>query len=178
MSVVFNHPKFDEWFEHIKTACNRYHINLSGYQVKADGEITGSIKWNHLNCRLYMELLLNGSRWTEGWMVDIKDPWRNCGSKTISCLSLGHYYTSPEIKKEILQGIESFLWHKTNCSIIIGSDQPHGGTAHQVREYGEGYVFSEPVWNPNYVGQPNHTICIFHKNLDANYGATLPNYWG
>ncbi len=164
------------------------------------GDLSGDIKWNNANAIMKISVPptidkkamfdANTARYGTPYYerhlsVEIKPFTSNCGAKAISHIGIMTHQIYDEQNKQFLKYIESFLYHKCNCGILVGSDcidfgsePPYGGmTGNFIKVFGQGYVISEPVWNPNYTwgGAQNHKIFLFHKYLVVN---ELPDYWG
>ena len=153
---------------------------------EAKGMLTGDIDWN--NAEAHIEIKVPSTidmksqyekyfgetkavLYGEVWSAKISPFTSNCGVK-----ALHHLYCDGKDAKLFLSILESFLYYCCNCGIVVGSDSVSGGqTGAIIRQYGTGYVFSEPVWNPNYTWDMGHKIFLFHKYLDKN---ALVNYWG
>ena len=162
-----------------------------------DGFLGGDIKWNSIDAKIYMQIpYLESKRdefemyqkrygpgaqqWTNTFKAVVRPFTHNCGAKTIEDLSMSG---TPEECKLFFTYLESFLWHKCNCGLIVGSDYidgpDTGQTGYCIKTYGIGYTFEEPMWNPNYTWRPdgrNHKIFLFHKQLTEENAPV--DYWG
>mgnify|MGYP001610293494 FL=1 len=160
-----------------------------------DGFLGGDIKWNSIDAKIYMQIPYTEARRAEfeahrklyrtgihpyvnTFQAYVRPFTHNCGAKTIGDLSM--VGTSEECKL-FMTYLESFLWHKCNCGLIVGSDYVDGTdvgyTGYCVKTYGTGYTVEEPTWNPNYTWKNgrDHKIFLFHKQLTE---ANAPvNYW-
>lgn len=161
-------PNFDFTEEYTHAAFDE--LILEGIQVTTKLIVRGAhnysdIKRNNMSGTLILEHFDNRQRALGNlFAVQIDGFTGNCGIKAIDHL----YIRSPKIAKQALKIIESFLYHRTNCGLVIGSDtiQPHiGETLSFIRNYGENYEISKPVWNPNYTWAHNHRIALFQKDL-------------
>lgn len=162
---------------------------------RVEGILTGDVKWNNINAKIQMYIPYpeserasleehiqrygrNANLYKKIFSVNVRPFTHNCGIKTIEDLALKG---SIQKCKLFITYLESFLWHKCNCGIIIGSDyidkQEEGDTGRIIKRYGIGYIIEEPTWNPNYtwLGGKTHNIFLFHKQLGANVPV---DYWG
>lgn len=160
-----------------------------------EGILTGDIKWNNIDAQICLHIPYpetekdkvqqirdmygdDANVTKRTFFVRVRPFTHNCGVKAIEDLSVSG---SNEECKLFLTYLESFLWHKCNVGIIIGSDyvdgEDQGLTGRNIKTYGEGYTIEEPTWNPNYkwTNGRNHKIFLFHKQLTE---ANVPvNYW-
>ena len=155
------------------------------------GSLTGDIKWNNMDAQIkwkipyfkheknkhdnYVERSGGCVYYPFNYNVKITSFTSNCGAKAIS--SLGG---PTEYMKLFINYLESFLYYKCNCGVIVGSDffvsnEYHGGTGSNITKFGTGYTKTDLVWNPNYT-TPNsnkHNIFLFYKYLNKD---ELVNY--
>lgn len=179
LHAEFKHPAFDAILEFFKPA---FPDEVS-CKVIVDGATNQSdIKWNNLSGRFRLAVVRPDAGEVAsliGCQIDCFTG--NCGIKAIDHLHLFRHPSVPDTKekyKELIKIVESFAYHKTNCGILIGSDTNtnyRGTTLTNIMEYGDGYVVTEPVWNPNYTWAKTHRISLFHKDLNA---AEHTQYWG
>ncbi len=163
----------------------------SRFEVK--GDLTGDIDWNNISATItwrigypisqsanheqYIRRYPRGFPAYQKWSCKITPFTNNCGAKALSHLSIGN--GTPEQRKTFLTLIESFLSWCCNCSILVGSDfvdsgDYMGSTGQVIKELGEDYTFTSPIWNPNYLHNPNHKIFLFYKYLNRD---KLVNHW-
>ena len=154
---------------------------------EAKGTLTGDINWNNAEAQIKIhfpfkielksehDLILGESKkipYRATWSAKISPFTANCGVKALHHLWCDNWGQDAQLFLSIL---ESFLYYCCNCGIVVGSDTVGGSTGDMIRQYGTGYVMSEPVWNPNYTWDHGHKIFLFHKYLDKN---ALVDYWG
>lgn len=169
---TWKHKDFDEiGIEFAKS------INKPDLKTQIDAALTANgsdIKWNNMSGILQLNLTDGNIKYTIAH-VGIDCFTGNCGVKAIDHLSF--YPNHDNLKSNILSIFESFLYHKTNCGILIGSDtvEPHpGGTIKAIKSFGKNYEFSKPTWNPNYTWSKQHRIAFFSKDLNKE---EYFNYW-
>lgn len=171
----FSHPKFDEILGFFKPAIADF--DKCSVRAIIDGAVNGSdIKWNNLSGKWRLSVIREKKEILSLIGCQIDCFTGNCGVKSIDHLYL---YQHPYIKqdaayvekcREMLQILESFLYHQTNCGWLIGSDTKAkymGSTLQNIELYGTGYEQTKPVWNPNYTWDRTHNIAIFTKDLNA-----------
>lgn len=176
----YSHVKFDEIFASFKPVYPQ-----DGLQVKflVDGNTNGSdIKINNFSGRVRLAVLRNGQEHASLFGCQVDCFTGNCGVKAIDHL----WFQSPikvtdrvERNKEMLKILESFLYHRCNAGLVVGSDTSTtdytGPTLANVTELGTGYQVGERIWNPNYTWRKDHTISLFYKDLTVG---SHDNYWG
>jgi hypothetical protein len=184
---VFYNSKFDEFLEAFKEFLGP----LNGLKVKVfvDGNPNGSdIKWNNFSGQFRLSVVdKEGKERVSLLSTQIDCFTGNCGVKSIDHLHLQakantHKGWDSEYKtaaSRMLEVLESFLYHKTNCGLLVGSDTYvgptyRGRTIMAVEEYGSGYKIGEPTWNPNYTWDTKHRIALFQKDLN---GTKHHDFW-
>ncbi len=137
---------------------SRTHTTADGATLTATGYFRGDIGLNDSN--LDIEIVA-------GTKLKCKvEPFtKNCGIKSIS-------YVRGD--PELLEILESFLFHVCRAGIIVASDYINGGTFKMLKDT---YKAIDPVWNPvyNWPGGEFHKIVLFHKLLGDLKGT--PNPW-
>jgi hypothetical protein len=119
------------------------------------------IKWNHFQGSFKIQDPKN-KKYKFSCVIDsITD---NCGAKTIYHVRM----LDPKDAhlKFYWQMLESFLWTKCNCSLLVGSDSEYGGSKAIFDQVG--FKYSDPIGNPNYGGRgESHKIVLAHKFNEA-----------
>lgn len=150
---------------------------VPGYHMHISGSVHGSdIRWNNFKGEL--EIIDTQNNCKVVWTAI--DPFtNNCGAKAmahISAAGMGLFNPTPNASAHFpkcLELIESFLYHVTNASYVVGSDWHGGNTRKFLDHYGHHYVWSPFVWNPNYTWDITHTISIFYKRLPSGVHPAL-----
>ena len=161
-------------------ARNRYEFcdlplpeGFSSQKWIATGTFTGDIKWNNSQLNIKWEVLhTSGDTYVASCKID---PFTdNCGIKAVSHI----YVASDKLKTFFIEHLENFLKNCLNTGLMIGSDCYCGGyagvTGDTIKKYGQDYVFTDPVWNPNYTWDKEHKIFLFHKDLTKH---DYPDIW-
>lgn len=178
VDVKFQSAQFDDILSYFSPLAKDKNPKL---EVHVQAAINGSdIKWNNMSGVLTFKVL-DGDRVIPVAGCQIDCFTGNCGAKAIDHLYIlltGQLKPNDMIYKKILKVIESFLWHKANCGILVGSDTHRkdwsGTTLKLIQNYGEAYKVVPPVWNPNYTWSKQHTISLFYKDLN---GEKYVDYW-
>ena len=137
---------------------SRTHTTTNGNTLTATGYFRGDIGLNDSN--LDVEI----SNETHRLRCKIEPFTKNCGIKAIS-----HVRGDPEL----LEILESFLFHVCRAGIVVASDYINGGTFKMLKPY---FKATDPVWNPVYTwpGGESHKIVLFHKFLGDLKGTNNP----
>lgn len=178
---VFENERFNEFLEPFK----EYLGTLDGMKVKVfiDGNPNGSdIKWNNFSGKFKLSVVNKDGREVVPLISCQIDCFTgNCGVKSIDHLHLQWKNDKKyaEVARQLIEVLESFLYHKTNCGLLIGSDTYvskalRGQTITAVEEYGKDYKIGERTWNPNYTWDKDHRIALFQKDLN---GTKHHNFW-
>lgn len=147
-------------------------LNEEKFSIKAvvTGNINNSdIKWNDMSGEFKIIVYdKTGAEFKILCGCKISSFTKNCGIKAIDHLYINS--NNIDIAVYLLKILESFLFHRTNCGLVVGSDvnmtpSRYGGSLYNVITYGNGYIVTPPVWNPNYTWSHKHTISLFHKDL-------------
>lgn len=171
---TWKHSDFDEIGEVFAKS-----IKIPNLKAQIDVSLVtnhSDIKWNNMSGILQFNLTDGNVKYTIAHM-GIDCFTGNCGVKAIDHLNF--YPGHNDVKERIVKIFESFLYHRTNCGYVIGSDtiEPHPGeTIKSIKSYGKNYEFSKPTWNPNYIwsGGKGHKIALFSKDLNKEEHF---NYW-
>ena len=141
------------------------------------------IKWNAMTGEMFFDIPKEAQAkgFQSLFKAHIQPVTGNCGVKAISHLWLYKDFTKTKdehLKEKAtlaLNIIEDFLYHNTNCGLVLASDTIGGGT-HQIIQAGEkGWNETEHVWNPNYTWSKDHKVSMMWKVLNKE---ELPNYFG
>ena len=137
---------------------SRTHTTTDGHILTATGYFRGDIGLNDSNLDIK---IVSGNTLT----CKVEPFTKNCGIKSIF-----HVRGDPEL----LEVLESFLFHVCRAGIVVASDYTNGGTFKMLAPT---YKATDPVWNPVYSwpGGETHKIVLFHKFLGDLKGT--PNPW-
>lgn len=144
---------------------------LPALTVEYEGEVAGSdIRWN--NSMGKIKIVATDDK-TNRILASchIGQFTGNCGAKYIAHLHLSA--PEPKARKALLQIIESWAYHKTNCGFIVGSDTTYPGegqTIKHIKQDGEKYQVLPEVPNPNW----NHKTSLFWKDITKQQHV---NHW-
>ena len=144
-------------------------INFKRYYPLAHKDESDAIKNKYGELPVFDKLSCHITPFTE-----------NCGAKSLSHITGGR---TPEDRIKFLELVESFMFHKMNCGILVGSDYKElatgysGRTGRTIKEAGKDYVILDSVWNPNYTWKDgkDHNIFLFYKYLRPD---VYTDYWG
>ena len=149
---------------------------------RVTGDLSGDINWNNIDAQIILNIPYSLDKKQEAedyykrynsqansaqFGVYIRPFTGNCGIKSIQYLN-GY-------SELFIKFMESFLYYCCNCGIIIGSDYEYGGVKKDLIKYSTNYIWTDPVWNPNYTFNLEHKIQLFYKYLDKD---ALVDYWG
>jgi hypothetical protein len=176
--LQFQHEKFDEILKSIKPTFKNIKGDLS-LEIKLDGcHNRSDIKLNNFAGTFVINILKDGKYYCPILSSNISSFTGNCGVKSIDHLYLCDQVDNKKLKTELLQILESLVFHRMNCGLLIGSDtncdSHRGTTLRNIQLYGEGYEVDRPIWNPNYDWDKTHKISLFRKDLT---GFDHTNYW-
>lgn len=183
--VEYTHSKFDELLTPFKPALAKWLNKPEGalqLKVVIKAEVRGSdIKWNDMAGTLCGSVRVDDKEICQLFSCNIVHFTGNCGIKSIDHLTITVPPLSDTLtaeRKEFLKILESFVYHKTNCGYLIGSDtcttQYKGRTLMNILAYGENYHVSDAVWNPNYTWSKDHKVAFFWKDLNKDKHV---DYW-
>ena len=145
---------------------------------RASGEFRGDIKWSNSSLTIDWYLYYDQDRRNKQLSVKLEPFTKNCGIKAISYLY--DNYNTDKLVRTFIKHVENFAYHCCNAGIIVGSDAEEDGyaglTGRTIRTSGDGYVFTDLVWNPNYTWDSSHKVFLFHKDL-AKVAPTYEDFW-
>ena len=146
-------------------------IEVKGYRNSSD------IKWNAMTgyFRILPSAAMKKYGINEVFYVEIRAFTGNCGIKAISHFRVAKEWgAKSDIQDKVFKAamplLNDFLWNKTNCNMVIGSDYTGGQTFGLIKRSGD-FEFTDETYNRNY-GQSNtsHRIRAFWRILDKSEG--------
>lgn len=155
------------------TCTKSVNVGEKSYLLTLEGSFAGDIGINDFEGKIKIALKSDPKNLL--FQATVEPFTHNCGIKALSYVVIRSGDIA--VQAELLHIAEAAIYYACRCGILIGSDFIGGNTYIIVKNSGKDWVFTDPVWNPNYTWSKAHKISLFRKHLEAQLFKDIPNKW-